>query len=257
MTQEAIQIRWTYGTELILLKGVTGAPQKITTKERWDEEVGTPVVSYVANVEAFSRSDKHKTLRLRYDKEEQTDERVVDPKNEVRWGVSVIKWDTFGLTASADWIDVEQWSGPARKVTVHGVRQPVTSLRKSVSVIVKMRPQQRALRDALLLRDQSCVLTAEKEASALEAAHIVPVKAGGHEVVENAILLRADLHRLFDAGLFWFKLSGGEAVVRHSKGLSDGYAKVLTGARLPESTFDRVKLALRNRATLRDANRTA
>lgn len=36
---------------------------------------------------------------------------------------------------------------------------------------------------------------------ALEAAHIVPYSGeGGHEV-RNGLLLRADFHRLFDAGL--------------------------------------------------------
>jgi hypothetical protein len=83
-------------------------------------------------------------------------------------------------------------------------------------------------------------------------AYIVPVKAGGPESVYNAILLRADLHRLFDAGLFWFELSGDGAVVRHSMTPSDTYNKILTGKKLPDLTFERVKRALRGRAELRD-----
>jgi hypothetical protein len=88
-----------------------------------------------------------------------------------------------------------------------------------------MRPKQQELRNRLLRWDQSCVLTGEKEEAALEAAHIVPVQAGGHENVENAILLRADLHRLFDAGLFWFDLSEAGAAIRYSDTLSAGYNK--------------------------------
>jgi putative restriction endonuclease len=34
----------------------------------------------------------------------------------------------------------------------------------------------------------------------LEAAHIVPYAAGGQHELSNGILLRSDLHRLFDLG---------------------------------------------------------
>jgi putative restriction endonuclease len=46
-----------------------------------------------------------------------------------------------------------------------------------------------------------CAITGERTLAALEAAHIVPYSGeGGHEV-QNGLLLRADFHRLFDAGL--------------------------------------------------------
>jgi putative restriction endonuclease len=46
-----------------------------------------------------------------------------------------------------------------------------------------------------------CAITGESTLMALEAAHIVPYSGeGGHEV-RNGLLLRADFHRLFDAGL--------------------------------------------------------
>ena len=253
----ALVIQWTKGvTELVLLKGITGAPQVISTSERWETADGTPVVSYVAHVDLFSRSGKKNTLRLRYEKDDQTDSRVTDPSNDARFGVSVITWDTSGLTASAEWTDADDksWNGPAKKVTVLLGPSPVTEDRVKNTVSVIVRPKQSALRAALLMMDQSCVLTTEKEAVALEAAHIVPVKAGGRENVENAILLRVDLHRLFDADLFWFDLSEDKAVVRHSMELSDKYKEILTGTKLPYSTFQRVERALRFRAELRDGN---
>jgi putative restriction endonuclease len=37
-------------------------------------------------------------------------------------------------------------------------------------------------------------------APTLEAAHIRPVSAGGVHRIDNGLLLRSDLHRLFDAG---------------------------------------------------------
>ena len=47
-----------------------------------------------------------------------------------------------------------------------------------------------------------CAITGESTLLALEAAHIVPYseEQGSHDV-RNGLLLRADFHRLFDAGL--------------------------------------------------------
>lgn len=48
--------------------------------------------------------------------------------------------------------------------------------------------------------DWGCAATDEHSLPALEAAHIKPVSADGPNSVTNGILLRADLHRLFDKG---------------------------------------------------------
>lgn len=45
-----------------------------------------------------------------------------------------------------------------------------------------------------------CVVTGERVLPALEAAHIVPYAQGGTHTLENGLLLRSDLHRLFDQG---------------------------------------------------------
>ncbi len=45
-----------------------------------------------------------------------------------------------------------------------------------------------------------CVVTGEKALPALDAAHIKPVSAGGLHRLENGLLLRSDVHALFDAG---------------------------------------------------------
>ncbi len=44
---------------------------------------------------------------------------------------------------------------------------------------------------------------------ALEAAHIRPVSQGGEDGIENDLLLRADLHRHFDAGLITIVVDEG------------------------------------------------
>lgn len=45
-----------------------------------------------------------------------------------------------------------------------------------------------------------CAITHEKALPGLEAAHIRPVKQDGKHRVDNGLLLRSDIHKLFDAG---------------------------------------------------------
>lgn len=56
---------------------------------------------------------------------------------------------------------------------------------------------------SLAVRDAyhgACAVTGEHSAPVLEAAHIIPYGRGGTHRVENGLLLRSDLHRLFDRG---------------------------------------------------------
>lgn len=48
--------------------------------------------------------------------------------------------------------------------------------------------------------DRACAVTQEHSLPALEAAHIRPYGQGGDHDVRNGLLLRSDLHRLFDRG---------------------------------------------------------
>ena len=48
--------------------------------------------------------------------------------------------------------------------------------------------------------DRRCAITGERTLPALDAAHIKPYSAAGENRVPNGLLLRSDLHRLFDRG---------------------------------------------------------
>ena len=48
---------------------------------------------------------------------------------------------------------------------------------------------------------RACAITSEHSLPVLEAAHIRPFADGGDHDVSNGLLLRADIHRLFDQGL--------------------------------------------------------
>jgi putative restriction endonuclease len=47
---------------------------------------------------------------------------------------------------------------------------------------------------------RACAVTGEHSLPALEAAHIRPYVQGGEHRVDNGLLLRSDLHRLYDRG---------------------------------------------------------
>lgn len=48
--------------------------------------------------------------------------------------------------------------------------------------------------------ERRCAITRERTLPTLEAAHIKPVAVGGRHRLDNGLLLRSDVHRLFDAG---------------------------------------------------------
>lgn len=67
--------------------------------------------------------------------------------------------------------------------------------------LIRQRLGQGAFR--LLVSDaysKRCAVTGEKTLPVLEAAHIKPVSSGGEHRIDNGLLLRSDLHKLFDLG---------------------------------------------------------
>lgn len=63
------------------------------------------------------------------------------------------------------------------------------------------RPEQAAFRDEMIrLYSGRCPISGCEVREVLEAAHIHPFAAGGQSDASNGILLRVDLHKLFDAG---------------------------------------------------------
>ena len=86
-----------------------------------------------------------------------------------------------------------------------------------------------------------CVLTGETTIAALEAAHLIPAKLGQNDKPFNGIALRADLHRLFDAGLFTFAKDGKVVLADEDAAISDDYRSLPSGRRLPDNTLHRVR----------------
>ena len=86
-----------------------------------------------------------------------------------------------------------------------------------------------------------CVLTKEATIKALDAAHLIPAATGENDVPPNGITLRADLHRLFDAGMFTFDPDGQVVRIAPEPSVSATYRRCLQNRCLPPSTLDRVR----------------
>lgn len=179
------------------------------------------------------------TLALKYE-EDLNCELFAGPQFHELWGTATIEIDIKDLSAKASWVGshIDKWNGVA-EVTV--IRAGLTQEKKRVAVSKLERRQQR-LRNALLALDKRCAITGESTPEVLDAAHVIAASKGGREVIENALLLRADLHRLLDAGMIEIDSSG--QVVQKVK-LPRRYADLLSEKRLPADVISRVAGAIR------------
>lgn len=129
----------------------------------------------------------------------------------------------------------------------------VVDARKRTLATIVRRQGQSAFRKKLLNAYSSqCAVTGCNVEALLEAAHIAPYMGEQTNVVSNGLLLRADIHTLFDLGLLWvdpdtFQLSL-KVELKHSE-----YASLAdTVIRLPDLLVDRPSVeALRSRWQLR------
>jgi putative restriction endonuclease len=88
----------------------------------------------------------------------------------------------------------------------------------------------------------ACAISGERSLPVLEAAHIKPYSKGGVSALPNGLLLRADIHRLFDAGYVTVTPDKRFRVSRRLKENFDNgviyYALSDTEIRLPKSVED-------------------
>lgn len=73
------------------------------------------------------------------------------------------------------------------------------------------------------------MVTGTALASVIDAAHIVPYNGAATNALSNGLLLRKDIHALFDAGLLTI---GPDLVVYVSAGVDDPFYRSLDGKEL-------------------------
>jgi putative restriction endonuclease len=80
-------------------------------------------------------------------------------------------------------------------------RSSLDARERAIAQIVQRRGQAEFRRQLLVAYDGKCAMSSCDAEQALEAAHIRPYLGAETDRVENGLLLRADLHTLFDIGL--------------------------------------------------------
>ena len=104
----------------------------------------------------------------------------------------------------------------------------IEDARKRIESSIVQRQGQGEFRARLLnIYQGRCAVTGCDASSALEAAHIVPYRGRETNLDENGILLRADIHTLFDLGLIAIDSSTMTIVL--SPTLSGGHYSLLAG----------------------------
>ncbi len=122
------------------------------------------------------------------------------------WHREIVRGKTVDLGA-------EPWQSVWRRIQYHlpipdigtaGERRLETDqLRRGEAYLITPRLGQGAFR--ILVTDayrRQCAVTGEKVLPVLDAAHIRPFAEGGEHRIDNGLLLRSDLHILFDKGYF-------------------------------------------------------
>ena len=115
-------------------------------------------------------------------------------------------------------------------------------------VVSRIKREQEQFKEELA-PDRCCIITGEVTKRVLDAAHIIDAALGGNEIPSNGILLRADIHRLYDARCFEISYRDG-TIEKISDCISEAYKRILKGKKLNEIIFARVQAALAERARL-------
>ena len=111
-----------------------------------------------------------------------------------------------------------------------GLFDPNLDARRRALVAIAQRDGQPAFRQSLLRAYAgSCVISGCTITALLEAAHIVPYRGPQTNAIGNGLLLRADLHKLFDLHLFCIDRS---RTVRLSKELQQSEYAQFDGVRI-------------------------
>jgi hypothetical protein len=213
-------------------------PQKgsvVETKAFWLKEKKKVTYSAVCVRSGFS-ANTHE-LVLSYSASRNPKLKSAD----VSWGEAVLRMTADGATATAVWNDEQgkDYSGKARAQVLSVGLLDEFQYKELAARIA--RPNQNTIRQCLLEHDGVCAITGEATMAVLDVAHLIDVGRKGATGVENCVLLRTDLHRLFDKGLISIMKDG---TLELADRLSDSYRRELKGKRLDKGILARVSKAL-------------
>ena len=156
--------------------------------QSWEKDEKGKLRPYIFRADLKIDHGNPATIRLTYPKK--YNKKLVD-KEEIVLGTFTFKVKDGEFHGTGEWVS----EGKTKKLPVKWT----DTLKYHRSLV---RPQQAGFRAAVTKAYESrCAITGCGTEEALEAAHVVPVSEGGGYTPENGILLRRDIHRLFDLDL--------------------------------------------------------
>ncbi len=234
MIDKGIVIYWENCTEFLSVdfNDLDSLREISKTDEYWHDE--DKYVQYQVSSKLKS-NNKNYTLTLKYDHSNNKDINYDD----VCWGTSTIKLSQDKMSGEASWIDDDDKENDGT-VEWERIDKPIMAKRKKSNIETTQR-QQTKFRKLLLSLDKKCIITNEEMPEVLEAAHIIPVSENGLESANNGVIMRSDIHKLYDSGKFIISDDGSILVTNI---ISEEYETILKNAQIPKPTLLRVKKAL-------------
>jgi putative restriction endonuclease len=114
------------------------------------------------------------------------------------FSLNIVQGKSYGMESGTG---KELWAAVQLRLAGSAVVERAPGAMYGEPVLMRPRLGQGGFR--ILITDtyqRRCAVTGERALPALEAAHIRAVSEGGEHRVDNGLLLRSDVHRLFDAG---------------------------------------------------------
>lgn len=240
MKSSEICVHWPHADEYIGINtdSLVGHAQVTGTREFLRES--DQIIDLTPDCKIRDDGDGGATFVLTYRKEKHPELR--EPIFQFLWGTSTIKIAPGQVAGIVRWesSEIDDDSGPADWTKV----LEVVGKRFEYEAAGRLLKRQREFKKKLLRTSQVCAITGEKTINVLDAAHIVPSADGGPETLENGLLLRTDIHRLWDDGFFDIDANGEIHIVRE---LSCEYVERLKGCRISRVTLERTRAALKIR----------
>lgn len=246
-----ITVSWDKVDERIRLDyGPDGVCMGVRSSENWGEH-GT-AIHYSPRVTSQVIDGRCYSVELEYRAQDHaylTDE----VRKHVYWGTTRLRFHFDDGEPTLKKEDVRWEGNGSYGENLNGSPKKVVILREEPSklkdVAGKVRAGQKQFKDKLsrLEKPPRCAISGEEMTALLDAAHVIPVADGGSDEVENGLLLRADIHRLFDAGVFRIN-PDGSLMLESDVGLSGNYRKSLENWKVSESAMQRIRISLKKKS---------
>jgi len=238
-----IKIFWAEEKELILFDSERPLTpgEKISTTALWR---GYPEATrYSADViQHIALSQYRHRIELRYTKNANTGQALENPC----WGRAIVHLNTRNKTASAEWLSEHGQNDPTNEhAEAELIPQPLFE-ELGTQWVERRRRRQQQFKNQLLDFGACCALSGDCTLSALEAAHIIPVNQNGAFNAANGLLLRADLHKMYDCGDLKIGVDGTASIPFDAK-VSAYYRSNVNNWRLNDAQRTRVLANLRLR----------